>query len=149
LTPHPQPHSVANSRPRPLILAPLIHLAARNLLRNRRRTLLTLAGLAVGVGAALILQGFVAGVLVLFGNLMVQGRSGAVQVHKKGHLQAGPNVLDFSMPQDEAFRQKLLHLPGVLAVTARLSFEATLGNGEQSTLALVTAVEPCGPMPLG
>ncbi len=119
-----------------------ILLALRNLTRNRRRTAVTLAGLTIGIGAALVLQGFATGIVTLIGGLMVEGRLGAVQVHKTGHLQADQNALDFTLPDSAELRARLAAMPGVTAVAARLSFEATLGNGQQSTLALVSAIEP-------
>lgn len=117
-------------------------LAARNLLRNRRRTGVTLLGLTFGVAAALVLQAFVAGIFTLLGGILVQGRMGAIQVHRTGHLQADQDALKFTLPLDEALMRRLEAFPGVKAVTPRLSFEATIGNGQQSTLALVSAIDP-------
>ncbi len=117
-------------------------LAARNLTRNRRRTGITLLGLLLGVAASLVLQAFVAGIFSLLGGIVVQGRTGAIQVHRVGHLQADQDALRFTLPLDAAFMARLAKFPGVKAVTPRLSFEATIGNGSQSTLALVTAIDP-------
>lgn len=119
-----------------------LRLAARNLLRNKRRTGVTFAGLVLGSAAALLLQGFVGGLLGLMGSLAAEGRIGAIQVHKAGHLQADAKVLDFALPQDPRLIETLRAVPGVTAVAPRLTFEATIGNGTQSTLALVTAVDP-------
>lgn len=120
----------------------ILRIAARNLLRNKRRTAVTFAGLVLGVAAALVLQGFVGGLLAMMGALAAEGRLGAIQVHKAGHLQADAKALDFALSQDPELIQTILGVPGVTAVAPRLSFEATIGNGTQSTLALVTAVEP-------
>ena len=119
-----------------------LSLAARNLTRNRRRTGITLLGLMLGVAAALVLQAFVAGIFTLLGGVVVQGRTGAVQVHKKGHLQADQDALKFTLPYDPALMARIAHVPGVKAVAPRMSFEGTIGNGSQSTLALVTAIDP-------
>jgi putative ABC transport system permease protein len=100
----------------------ILRIAARNLLRNKRRTAVTFSGLVLGIAAALVLQGFVGGLLAMMGALAAEGRLGASQ---------DPNLI-----------RTLLSVPGVTAVAPRLSFEATIGNGTQSTLALVTAVEP-------
>lgn len=117
-------------------------LAARNLTRNRRRTGITLLGLMLGVAAALVLQAFVAGIFTLLGGIVVQGRLGAVQVHKKGHLQADQDALKFTLPQDKALMARIAAVEGVKAVAPRMTFEGTIGNGTQSTLALVTAIDP-------
>ncbi len=123
------------------MLRQTLSLAARNLTRHRRRTLVTAAGMCLGVTAALVLQGFVVGLLGLIGGVMVQGRLGAVQVHKVGHLQADQEALQFTLPLDPALMAQIEAVPGVVAVAPRLSFEATIGNGSQSTLALVTAID--------
>jgi putative ABC transport system permease protein len=120
----------------------ILRIAARNLLRNKRRTAVTFSGLVLGIAAALVLQGFVGGLLAMMGALAAEGRLGAIQVHKAGHLQADAKALDFALSQDPNLIRTLLSVPGVTAVAPRLSFEATIGNGTQSTLALVTAVEP-------
>ncbi len=117
-------------------------LAARNLTRNGRRTGITLLGLTLGVAAALVLQAFVAGIFSLLGGVVVQGRTGAIQVHRAGHLQADQDALKFTLPYDEALMARIAKVPGVKAVAPRMTFEATIGNGNQSTLALVTAVDP-------
>ncbi len=120
----------------------ILRLAARNLLRNRRRTAVTLAGLILGVAAALLLQGFIAALLGFLGAAVVDARLGAIQVHKAGHLEADTNALDFALRQDPQLEKLILSVPGVVAVAPRLSFEGAIGNGAQSTLALVTAVDP-------
>ena len=117
-------------------------LAARNLTRNGRRTGITLLGLMLGVEAALVLQAFVAGIFSLLGGIVVQGRTGAIQVHRAGHLTADQDALKFTLPEDPALVARIARVAGVRAVTPRLTFEATIGNGNQSTLALVSAVDP-------
>lgn len=119
-----------------------LQLASRNLLRNRRRTAVTLAGLVLGVAAALLLQGFVAALLGFMGAAVVDARMGAIQVHRAGHMEADTKALDFALHQDAQLEQRILSVPGVVAVAPRLTFEGTIGNGAQSTLALVTAVDP-------
>ena len=99
-------------------------------------------GLTLGVAAALVLQAFVAGIFSLLGGVVVQGRTGAIQVHRAGHLQADQDALKFTLPYDEALMARIAKVPGVKAVAPRMTFEATIGNGNQSTLALVTAVDP-------
>ncbi len=120
----------------------IFFLALRNTMRNRRRSLVTLAGITLGVAAAILAQGVVAGIMGMIGSVMVDGRVGAVQVHKKGHLQADQDALNFAMDFDPAMLQKLKNIKGVRAVSPRLSFEAMLGNGSQSTQANVAAIVP-------
>lgn len=110
----------------------LVRIAARNLLRNRRRTLLSLAAIAVGVGAMVAFQGFVNGQRqMMLGNL-VQGQTGAVQIHRKGYLanvQALPLSLDLA--DSPALREKIRSVPGVVEVAPRITFGAMLGYPDQ------------------
>ncbi|MBI5608099.1 MAG: ABC transporter permease [Deltaproteobacteria bacterium] len=119
----------------------VLFLALRNTMRNRRRSLVTLAGITLGVAAAIFAQGFVAGIMGMIGSVMVDGRVGAVQVHKKGHLQADQDALNFAMAYDPALVQRIKAIKGVRAVSPRLTFEAMIGNGAQSTQANVTAID--------
>lgn len=110
----------------------LVRIAARNLLRNRRRTLLSLAAITVGVGAMVAFQGFVNGQRAMMLGNLVQGQTGAVQVHRKGYLanvQGLPLSLD--MVDTPELRAKLRSVPGVLEIAPRISFGAMLGYPDQ------------------
>ncbi|MEW5852621.1 MAG: FtsX-like permease family protein [Myxococcota bacterium] len=120
----------------------LASVAVRNILRNKRRTMLTLLAIILGVAATIFVHAFVGGFLGLITNVLVQGRVGAIQVHRKGFLDAETDPLRFDLPHDDALMQKLRAVPGVAEVTPRIVFEAMLSNGAQSTMALVTAVHP-------
>ncbi len=105
----------------------LLSIAARNLLRNRRRTAITLAALVVGVGAMVGLRGFVNGLQSMLLENVVFGQLGAVQVHTKGYLanvQASPLTLD--MADSEALRRRIASVPGVIQVSPRIVFGAML-----------------------
>ncbi len=105
----------------------LLSIAARNLLRNRRRTAISLAALVVGVGAMVGLRGFVNGLQFMMLENVVFGQLGAVQVHTKGYLanvQASPLTLD--MADSEELRQRIASVPGVSKVSPRVVFGAML-----------------------
>ena len=105
----------------------MLSLAARNLLRNRRRTAISLVALVVGVGAMVGLRGFVNGQQRVILENLVFGQLGAVQVHKKGYLanvQGSPLTLDLA--DSEELRQRLASVEGVTAVSPRISFGGML-----------------------
>jgi putative ABC transport system permease protein len=122
----------------------LFRIAARNVLRNRRRTLITLAALLVGVGVMVSIRGLLSGFqrgLVLG---VVQGQTGAIQVHKKGYLAnvlSNPINLDF--PADEVLA-KVRAEPGVSAASARIQFAGLLSSGEETLFFGVVGVDPRG-----
>ncbi|HYH96277.1 ABC transporter permease [Hyalangium sp.] len=109
----------------------LLSLAARNLLRNRRRTAIALAALVVGVGGMVVLRGLVNGQQRIILENIVLGQLGAVQVHHEGYLalvQGSPLSLD--MEDSEALRQRIAGVPGVVGVSPRLAFGGMLSMPE-------------------
>jgi putative ABC transport system permease protein len=101
----------------------LLSFAARNLLRNRRRTAISLVALVVGVGAMVGLRGFVNGQQRVILENLVFGQIGAVQVHKTGYLanvQGSPLTLD--MADSEELRRRIASVEGVVAVSPRITF---------------------------
>ncbi len=101
----------------------LLSLATRNLLRNRRRTAISLVALVVGVGAMVGLRGFINGQQRVILENLVYGQVGAVQVHKAGYLanvQGSPLTLD--MADSEELRRRIASVEGVVAVSPRIAF---------------------------
>ncbi|HEX8819518.1 MAG TPA: FtsX-like permease family protein [Archangium sp.] len=105
----------------------LLSLAARNLLRNRRRTAISLVALVVGVGAMVGLRGFINGQQRAMLENLVYGQVGAVQVHRTGYLanvQGSPLTLD--MADSEEVRRRIASVPGVTTVSPRIVFGGML-----------------------
>ncbi|MEW5849561.1 MAG: ABC transporter permease [Myxococcota bacterium] len=121
----------------------LAHIASRNLLRNRRRTLLTLAALAVGVFAVVGVRGFLNG---LQGSLLLsitEGGLGAIQVHRKGYMASVESTpLRPDMPLDEALLQKIRAVPGVTAVTPRINSAGMVNVGDETVFSMFNGVDP-------
>jgi len=121
----------------------LLRMALRNLARNRRRTLLTLAAIAVGLTAVVAVRGFLDGLQGMLVAGVVEGEVGAIQVHKKGFstsLDASPLPLRFDGA--DALAKKLSGVAGVRGAAPRLTFPAMVSRGDQTTFARVTAVDP-------
>ncbi len=111
----------------------ILKLAARNLLRNRRRTAITLAAMIIGVGVMVVLRGFISGQQKVIVENIVDGRLGAVQVHKKGYVK---NVLTSPLNLDMAvspeLRAKLAAVEGVGAVSPRIEFGAMISTPDKA-----------------
>lgn len=121
----------------------LLRMALRNLARNRRRTLLTLAAIAVGLTAVVAVRGFLDGLQGMLVGGVVEGEVGAIQVHKKGFstsLDASPLPLRFDAADDLA--KKLAAVAGVRGASPRLTFPAMVSRGDETTFARVTAIDP-------
>jgi putative ABC transport system permease protein len=110
-------------------------LAVRNVGRNRRRSAVTLLALFVCVMMVMALRGTIDGAAALMVSDVVDGRSGALQIHKKGfvdNIEAMPTGLN--LPYDEALRAKIRAVKGVKGVTGRIGFSGLVGNGETQTM---------------
>ncbi len=120
----------------------LWRIAVRNVLRNRRRTLITLAALIIGVGVMVTIRGVLNGMQTALVDNVVEGQTGALQVHRKGYLAnvlASPLTLD--MPQKEV-EAKIRAIPGVRAVTARIQFGGMIARGDETIFLFNQAIDP-------
>lgn len=121
----------------------LFSLAIRNVLRNRRRTAITLAALVVGIGVTVAINGLLAAIQRASLEGVVFGQTGAIQVHRKGYMDnilASP--LNLTVPADEAFLSRIRAVPGVSAVAARISFPGLVNVGEETLFLSAFAVDP-------
>ncbi len=113
----------------------LPRLAARNVGRNRRRTLITGLALVICVAMVLLLRGFIDGVQDLMVADVVEGRSGALQVHKKGFVDNIESVpTRMNIPYTPELVAKMKSVPGVIGVTGRLMYNGLVGNGLTQTM---------------
>ncbi|MFO0598026.1 MAG: FtsX-like permease family protein [Myxococcaceae bacterium] len=129
---------------------PLLSMAFRNVTRNRRRTLITLAALVMGVTAVGTIRGLLNGLQGAIVRGTVEGTIGAIQIHRTGYLanvMSTPLSLDFVL--DPALEAKIKGVKGVKAIAPRIMFAGSLTlaaeEGKDSPEALffaATAIDP-------
>ncbi|MBS1151908.1 MAG: transporter, permease protein [Myxococcaceae bacterium] len=125
------------------LLARILGLALRNTRRNRARTGLTLGAIGFGVMMTVLLGGFSRGLTRVMEDDTIKGRTGALQVHRKGYFDVKENQpLKLDIEEHAEVEKKILATQGVAAVTARIFFAALLSNGAQATTVIVQAVDP-------
>jgi putative ABC transport system permease protein len=113
----------------------LPQLAARNVGRNRRRSLVTGIAIIICVAMVVVLKGFIVGVSDLMVADVVEGRAGALQVHKKGFVDNIESVpTRMNIPYTPELVAKIKAVPGVTGVTGRLMFNGLIGNGLTQTM---------------
>ncbi len=118
-------------------------LALRNVARNRRRSRITIGAILFGVTAVILLKGMLGGFFGLMIQDVVEGRTGALQIHRAGYLddvEAMP--LSLSMPADDGFLARIRAVPGVKAVTPRIQFGGLVTNGISQTMFVGRGVDP-------
>ncbi len=116
-------------------MSSLTSLAARNVARNRRRSLVSLAAILLGVTAVLVVRGFIDGFTRLMVDDLVQGKTGALQIHPAGYLESIDALpLEPSLPYDDALLSRVRAVPGVTGVTGRIAFSGLVSNGLSQTM---------------
>lgn len=121
----------------------LARLALRNLLRQRRRTALTLLVVVAGFVALSLAGGFMAQTFQGLSDGAIRGGLGHLQV-----LPAGPadgdeaQSLEHALQDGEALAAQLRRDPAVAEVLPRIQFMGLLSSGARSVAFLGTAVDP-------
>ena len=117
-----------------------LRLAVRNVVRNARRSALTVAAIAVGMAALLFLWSFIDGV----NDQMIENSTrliaGHLQVHRSGYHDE--QTLDLLLPEPSEAVAIVRAMPGVEAVTTRLEGGALASVGEKSRGVVVLGVDP-------
>ena len=122
-----------------------LRFAVRNLQRNRRRTLATIAAIAIGVAALVFARGWVDGVSGAIREYATDSRLGAIQIHPAGYSKVTDLLpVNLYLREPAPLVEQVRRTAGVTGVTQRVHFAGSLSNGEQDTLVLVTAVQPDG-----
>jgi putative ABC transport system permease protein len=115
-------------------------LALRSLVRNPRRTALTLGAVLLGTGVVVFGHGFGEGLVQMLVQNAVEKRAGAVQLHRIGYLdasEAAPLTLDV----DAALAERVATVKGVKAAAPRIRFTAVLSTGKLSSMVIAEGLD--------
>ncbi len=123
----------------------LVKIAVRNLLRYKRRTLLTSSLIAVGVTFVLV---FVSSSSA-FKNLMISqitdSMLGHIQVHKQGYMasiDSLPLTLNLSPENMKKLEKAINSVPGIEAFSPRIKFAGMFSNFMETTNIRINGVYP-------
>ncbi len=123
-------------------MMPLVRLAARNVTRNKWRSALSALALVIGVAQMIFGQSLISGVLRGIIEDAVKTKLGAIQIYRRGYLDAEQDPLRFQLPDDPALIAAMRTVPGVRAVTRRIQLEGMLSNGSIAAMFVATAIDP-------
>ncbi len=113
----------------------LPELALRNVGRNRRRTVITALTIVFGVAMVVTVRGVMWGLQSMMISDTVEGRLGALQVHRAGYLDNVDSVpLSLSLPYEPALLDRVRKVPHVTGVTGRILFNGLVSNGLAQTM---------------
>jgi putative ABC transport system permease protein len=123
----------------------LIKIALRNLLRYKRRTILTMSLIAIGVAFVLIFVSVTASFKALMIGEITDSMLGHIQVHKKGYVASIDNLpLNLNL-KPQAYRkvEKILaKIPEVESYSPRIKFGGVFSNFIESANIRLNAVNP-------
>ena len=126
-------------------MALYLKLAIRNVFRNRRRTLITLAAVGFGAGAVIVFGGFVNSIYFGVRESTIRSQVGHLQLYRKGFSAKGNLApFDYLIRDYAALRADLMKIEHVKTVTARLGFSGLVSTGDTTTSFVGAGVDPEG-----
>src|SRR5512136_3244465 len=109
-------------------------ISLRNIIKNGRRSLMTVLAIALGYAAINLFQGYVHSTYEGLTNAAIHGEGlGHITIFKKGYLDQGklhPEKFQFSKKEVERISTIVRKEPDVQLVTPRLSTSGILSNGK-------------------
>lgn len=117
-----------------------VRLAARNVLRNRRRSIITAAAITLGLAALIFLWAFIDGVNEQMIENSTSYLSGHLQIHRAGYHE--DRTLDLLLADPDRVEAHLRKQPEVEAFSRRMEGNALLSAGEKSRGVMVVGIDP-------
>ena len=118
-------------------------LALRNILRQRRRSLIAIVAIGFGVIAMMLSSGYIEWIFWANRELVAVNQLGHIQVAKPGYHEDGQaNPLAFLLPEKSPALNVLEHTPGVKSVTPRLAFNGLVSHGENTISFIGEGIDP-------
>jgi len=123
-----------------------IKLAIRNILRNKRRSFVTLLAIGVGFAAISLFRGYVSNAYSGLRESAIRGEGlGHLTIYKQGWLDKGklhPESYMFSKEEAETIIRLAVEEQGVVLATPRIQVMGLLSNGTITTIFIGDAVVP-------
>jgi len=123
----------------------IIKISFRNLLRNRRRTLLTASLITIGVMFVLIYSALAGSFKAYMIGQVTDSMLGHIQIHKKGYIASVDNLpLDKNLNENQIglISKTLDESPFVQSYTYRLKLGAMFSNYVASTSVRLNGIDP-------
>ncbi|MCB1876888.1 MAG: ABC transporter permease [Chromatiales bacterium] len=122
-----------------------LRLAARNLMRYRRRTWLTAALITIGMAAMLLFVALSGSFKQLMVGQITDSMLGHIQVHRKGYvasIDSLPLQLNLQPRQMNKLTSVMETIPGIEAWSPRVKLGAMFSNYNESTTIRLNGVDP-------
>ena len=121
----------------------LIKIAFRNILRNRRRSAITLLVIVFGSIGLILFGGYKAHTFWALRESTIRNRLGHLQIFAKGYSTSeSQKPLAYALDDVGSLRRSVERDPRVKMTAAQITLMGLVSNGEKSETFLATAVEP-------
>ncbi len=118
----------------------MIKIAWRNIWRNKYRSLITIAGVGLGLAALIFIRAFIDGGDAQMVENYTDLYSGHIQIHSNGFQKK--MSLDLSISDPAALEKKISSVPGVVAVSQRVKDYALISSADSSAGVLLIGLDP-------
>jgi putative ABC transport system permease protein len=123
-----------------------MRLALRNILRNKRRSLVTLLAIAVGFAAISLFRGYTSNMYSGLKIMAIRGEGlGHLTIFKEGWLEKGkldPEKYMFSKSEIEKISKLVTDEGGVVLATPQINLAGIVSNGTVSAIFIAQGVVP-------
>ena len=124
-------------------LKALARLAWRNILRQGKRSVMTLAAIVFGSASLVLAGGFVQDIFVQLAEALIHSKTGHLQIGKAGFFTYGSRSPDkFLLGNAKSDRDAISTLPEVDAAMSRINFSGLLNNGKTDLPIIGEGIEP-------
>ena len=118
-------------------------LAARNLLRQKARTALTLGAIVLGIVGLVLSGGFVADIFIQLREATIHSQLGHLQLYRAGYYTKGRQApYQYLIKESDKQIVELRTVPHVVDVMPRVNFSGLLSNGRSSFPIFGDGVDP-------
>jgi len=128
----------------------IFKLSLKNVLRNKRRTIITIAVVAVGVSMLILALAYIEYIKWGLGESTIHGQTGHFQIMTKDFLlKEEGKILEFGIDKSNDLYNKIEEIDEVELATPRINFSGLASTGEKSNGILVSALIPEKEITLG
>jgi len=126
-----------------------LRLAWRNVWRNKRRTLIVIIAVALGLALMVFYDGLMAGATKDLYSKVVRLLGGNIQIHATGYREKSKRMPLLALPDAEAAVQAASAQPEVIAASRRINTSGMISNREGSFPLTIFGIEPELEAPVG
>lgn len=121
----------------------LFLVAAKNIRRNRRRSILNISALAIGLGIMVLALGWINGYDIYIYRALQNFETGHAQILNEAYIDEARRLpVDINVPKYTETRNTLAQREEVAAASGRINFSMKLSHGAMSARLLGRAIDP-------